>query len=215
MKSSLFFAFSGALALALSSNVCAQVGSEAQDQAALEAARAAGIAAQGQYNYSSAAAAREEEEARATAFDTSSRALREYYVRKQINADYLASKNAAAPGLLYRLAEIKRPARLTLGQYSREGKQLIWPAILKDPSFDVERQALDEAFAQRGAFDAGTDSHFYRLVSQLSKQMREKLVDSIDQISTTDSISARKFLRSLEFEARILPDDLGGLVTSE
>jgi hypothetical protein len=202
------------MVLALASTGRAQQ-TEALDEAALEAARAASISAQGQYNYNSAAAAREGEEARATAFDTSSRALREYYVRKQVNADYLASKNAATPGLMYRLAEIKRPARLTLGQYSREGKQLVWPAILKDPIFDVERHALDEAFAQRGAFDAGTDSHFYRLVSQLSKQMREKVVDSIDQISTTDSISARKFLRSLEFEARILPDDLGGLATSE
>ena len=45
--------------------------------------------------------------------------------------------------------------------------------------------------------------------------MHEKMVDAIDQLSTTDSISARKFLRSLEFEARILPDDLGGLATSE
>ncbi|MGI8979721.1 MAG: hypothetical protein ACR2FY_10880 [Pirellulaceae bacterium] len=215
MKSSLFFAFSGALVVALSSNVWAQVGSEAQDEAALEAARAAGIAAQGQYNYNSAAAAAEAEAARATAFDTSSRALREYYVRKQINADYLASKNPRTPGLLYRLAEIKRPDRLSLGQYSRKSRQLIWPAILKDPIFDVEREALDEAFAQRGAFDAGSDSQFYRLVSQLSKQMHEKMVDSIDQLSTSDSISARKFLRSLEFEARILPDDLGGLATSE
>lgn len=215
MKSSLFIAFSGALVLVLSSHVWAQVGSEAQDAAALEAARAASIAARGQYNYNTGAGAVEGEAARSTALDTSARALREYYVRKQVNADYLASKNPRTPGLLYRLAELKRPDRLSLGQYSRQGRQLIWPAILKDPIFDEERAALDEAFAQRGAFDAGTDSQFYRLVYQLSKQMHEKMVDAIDQLSTTDSISARKFLRSLEFEARILPDDLGGLATSE
>ena len=212
MKYSLFF---GALVLAVLNTSWAQFPTEAQDAAALEAARAASITAQGQYNYNAAAALAEQEGARATALDTSSRALREYYARKQVNADYLAAKNSTTPGLLYRLAQLKRPDRLSLGQYSRKSRQLIWPAILKDPIFDEERAALDEAFAQRGAFDAGTDSQFYRLVYQLSKQMHEKMVDAIDQLSTTDSISARKFLRSLEFEARILPDDLGGLATSE
>ena len=126
----------------------------------------------------------------------------------------MAAKNSPTPGLLYRLAEIKRPDRLTLGQYSRQGRELIWPAILKDPIFDEERAALDELFAQRGAFDAGTDSQFYRSTYQLCKQMHEKRMTIIDQMSTTDSISARKFLRSLEFEARILPGDLGGLAVS-
>ena len=95
MKSSLFIAFSGALVLVLSSHVWAQVGSEAQDAAALEAARAASIAARGQYNYNTGAGAVEGEAARSTALDTSARALREYYVRKQVNADYLVRRGAA------------------------------------------------------------------------------------------------------------------------
>ncbi|MCE9528991.1 MAG: hypothetical protein K8R36_23335 [Planctomycetales bacterium] len=193
----------------------AQFPTEAQDEAALEAAAAAKLSALGQYNYSSAAAAREEEAARATAFDTSNRALREWYARKQLNADYLSAKNARNPGMLYRIAELKRPERLTLGQYSRQGHQLIWPAVLKEPLFDEERLALDELFAQRGAFDAGTDSEFYRSTLKLSKQMHQKLVDSIDQFNTSESITARKYLRSLEFEARILPSDLGGLAVSQ
>jgi len=189
--------------------------SEAQDQAALESAAAAQLTAQGQYNYSAAAAAHEGEEARAASLDTTNRALREWYARKQLNADYVAAKNARNTGLLKRLAELKRPDRLTLGQYSRQGRQLIWPAALKDPLFDEDRVALDELFAKRGAFDAGTDSQFYHETARLCKQMHEKLVDAIDQFSTAESISARKFLRSLEWEARILPGDLGGLATRQ
>lgn len=213
MKRSPFFAAVPVLVLALSCTVFAQT--EAQDQAALEAARAASVTAQGQYNYNAAAAAVEEEAARAASLDTSSRALREWYARKQMNADYLAAKSRSTPGLLDRLAEIKRPDRLTLGQYSRQTRALIWPAVLMDPIFDEERNALDELFAQRGAFDAGTDSQFYRATNQLCKKMREKMVDAIDQMSTSDSISARKFIRSLEWEARILPSDLGGLAINE
>jgi hypothetical protein len=200
---------------AFGSTSMAQVSSEAQDQAAVEAAAAQKLSALGQYNYNSAAAAKEGEDARAMGMETNNRALREWYARKQLNADYVAVKYARNQGLLQRVAELKRPDRLSLGQYSRRGRQLIWPSTLKDPIFDEERVALDQLFAQRGAFDAGTDSDFYRVTAKLAKQMHEKLVESIDQFSTSESISARKFLRSLEFEARILPNDLGGLVVVE
>ena len=204
------------MVLGLACTCSAQQPSEAQDQATLVNAAATNITAQGQYNYNAAAAAVEEESARSLALDNSSRGLREWYARKQLNSDYLAAKNPiSSPGLLARLAELKRPDRLTQGQYSRQARRLNWPAILTDPVFDEERVALDEAFAHREAFDAGTDSQFYRVTKQLCKQMHEKMVNAIDQLSTTDSISARKFLRSLEFEARILPGDLGGLVVSD
>ena len=203
----------GTIPLALVFSTAAQE-SSAQDEADLANAAAANVAAQGQYNYNAAAADVLEENARAAAMENSSRGLREWYARKQLNADYLAAKSRTSAGLLNRLAEIKRPDRLTLGQYSRQAGKLNWPAVLMDPLFEEERIALDEAFAHRQAFDAGTDSRFYRTVSQLCKQLHEKMVNAIDQMSTTDSISARKFLRSLEFEAKILPGDLGGLVTN-
>jgi len=212
------FSMHAAVILALcafASTTIAQVSSEAQDQADVEAATAQKLSALGQYNYNSAVAAKEGEDARAMAMASQNRALREWYARKELNADYVAAKYARNQGLLQRVAELKRPDRLTLGQYSRRGRQLIWPSTLKDPIFDEERVALDELFAQRGAFDAGTDSEFYRASAKLAKQMRAKLVESIDQFSPAESISARKFLRSLEFEARILPNDLGGLVAVE
>ena len=214
MKRSLFMA-TAAVLTALGSSGSAQV-NDSQDQANLVNAASNSVTAQGQYNYNAAAAAVNEEAARAAALDNSSRGLREWYTRKQVNAEYVAAKNPTpSPGLLNRLAELKRPDRLTQGQYSRQTRKLNWPVILTDPVFDEERIALDEAFAQRGAFDAGTDSQFYRTTNQLCKKMREKMVDAIEQMSSTDSISARKFLRSLEWEARILPGDLGGLATNE
>ena len=217
MKRSLWMiaAAAGAIVFALAGTGSAQQ-SEVQDEAALVNSAAANITAQGQYNYNAAAAAVNEEAARSAALENSSRGLREWYTRKQINAEYVAAKNPIpTSGLLSRLAEIKRPDRLTQGQYSRQTRKLNWPAILTDPIFDEERIALDNAFAQRGAFDAGTDSQFYQGINQLCKKMREKMVDAIEQMSSTDSISARKFLRSLEWEARILPGDLGGLATND
>src|SRR4029078_5200336 len=101
------------------------------------------LSALGQYNYSLAAANRQQEEARGAALENDSRALREWYARKQLHADYVGAKNIRNPGLLDRLAELKRPDRLTTAQYSREGRQLQWPAILKEPLFDEERNALD------------------------------------------------------------------------
>lgn len=216
MKRSLLAATTAATVLALACTASAQQASEAQDQATLQNAASTSLTAQGEYNYNAAAAAVQEEAARAAALDTSSRGLREWYARKQLHSDYIAAKTPiSSPGLLGRLAELKRPDRLTIGQYSRQERKLNWPAILNDPVFDRERIALDEIFAQREAFDAGTDSQFYREAKHHCKKMYDTMLASIDQMTTTDSISARKFLRSLEFEARILPSDLGGLAVSE
>lgn len=214
MRNSVICTIGGFVALFLTSTAQAQVQSEAQDEAAVTAANAAAVTAQGQYNYNAAASAVQVEAARGEAMENANRGLREWYARKQLNADYLATKSGATPGLLNRIAEVKRPDRLTLSQYSRQAGKLNWPASLKDPIFDDERLALDEAFAQRQAFDAGTDSQFYQLVHQLCRQLHGKMVDSIEQMSTADSISARKFLRSIEYEAKILPGDLGGLAVN-
>src|SRR4051812_47752037 len=149
--------------LLLACTVLAQAPTDAQDAAALEQARAAALAAQGQYNYSASASNLQDRQADSIGLQNSSQALREWYARKQANNEFRAAKYpVSSAGLMTRLAELKRPDRLQLDQYSRETGKLNWPAVLKDPVFAEERAALDELFAQRQAFDAGTNSQFYR-----------------------------------------------------
>src|SRR5437868_100728 len=132
MRNLVICTMGGLAALFFTSAAEAQVQSEAQDEAAVTAANAAAVTAQGQYNYNAAAAAVQVESARGEAMENANRGLREWYARKQLNADYLATKSGSTPGLLNRVAEIKRPDRLTLSQYSRQAGRLTWPASLKD-----------------------------------------------------------------------------------
>jgi hypothetical protein len=83
---------------------------------------------------------------------------------------------------------------------------LAWPAVLLQPEFAADRAALETAFGQRRPEDVGVTSVFYRDVSQRCQRMYATMLSQIDQLSTADSVAARKFLKSLEYEARHLPE---------
>jgi hypothetical protein len=78
---------------------------------------------------------------------------------------------------------------------------LVWPSILKRAEFSSERQAIEQAFANKHK------ENLYRDVSKSTHRMHEKMLARLDSISTTDSVAARRFLRSVEFEARHLSED--------
>jgi len=165
------------------------------------------LTAAGQYNYNTALAMVQAENARSLYLDNYARAVRGRYDLKRVNAEYRAALNPLPNQQeLIHVAEIIRPDRLAESQYSRSLGKLSWPAALLSPMFNEERVRLESAFALRTTHDAGIDSLFYRHVKELCDRMHDKMVANIDSLSTADSVSARKFLRSLEFEARLQPD---------
>lgn len=170
------------------------------------------LAAAGQYNLNSAQAADVLENARAKAIYNYRSAIDARYAIKRANDEYRAAKLAQermTPELLSRVIQAKMPDRLTAAEYSPRTGALKWPAILEEPEFDVDRAAVEAAFAQRRPEDVGMTSIFYREVSQRTQRMHAKMLAQIDNLSTTDSVAARRFLRSLEFEARHLPEEIG------
>lgn len=114
-----------------------------------------------------------------------------------------------SPELLSRVIQAKLPDRLTAAEYNPRSGQIKWPAVLLRPEFEADRRAISHAFSQRRPEDTGMTSIFYRDVSLRTLRMHNMMLAQIDSLSTTDSIAARKFLKSVDFEARHLPVDNG------
>jgi hypothetical protein len=166
----------------------------------------------GQYNLNTAIGARYLEEARGKYIQNYRDAIDARYATKRANDSYRAEKFAkerVSPELLSRIIQAKLPDRLTAAEYNSRTGQLRWPTILMAPEFSADRQAIAQAFAQRRPEDVGMTSIFYREVSQRAQRMHSTMVSEIDTIAPADSIAARKFLKSVEFEARHLPESTG------
>jgi hypothetical protein len=174
----------------------------------------AAAAGAGQYNLNSSIGVRYLEDARAKYIQNYRDAIDARYAIKRANDMYRAEKYARermTPELLSRVIQAKLPERLSAAEYDRRSGDLDWPAVLMQPQFDADRRAVEHAFAQRRPEDVGVTSVFYRDVSQRTQRMHGTMLSQIDELSTTDSIAARKFLKSVEFEARHLPEETPSL----
>jgi hypothetical protein len=166
----------------------------------------------GQYNLNTAIGARYLEDARGKYIQNYRDAIDARYAIKRANDLYRAEKFAKermTPELLSRVIQAKLPDRLGLVEYNPRTGQLKWPDILMAPEFSADREAIALAFAQRRSEDVGSASVFYREVSQRAQRMHDTMVSHIDNIAPADSIAARKFLKSVQYEARHLPESTG------
>jgi hypothetical protein len=166
------------------------------------------LAGAGQYNLNSSRGVLYLEQARSKYIENYRNAIDTRYAIKRANDTYRAEKFARerpTPEQVSRIIQAKLPDRLSAAEYNPRSGDLQWPAILMRPEFAADRQAIDQTFAQRRPEDVGVVSVFYREVSQHAQRMHGTMLSEIDSISTEDSIAARKFLKSVEFEARHLP----------
>jgi hypothetical protein len=170
------------------------------------------LAGAGSYNLQSAQAIDTLENARAKYIQNYRNAIDAHYAIKRANDIYRAEKFASerpTPEQVSRIIQAKLPDRLTVAEYNRLTGALNWPAALMGPEFEMDRHMLQIAFAQRRPEDVGTTSIFYRDVSQRVDHMYDTMLSKLDDLSTAESIAARRFLKSLEYEARHLPEDTG------
>ena len=172
----------------------------------------AAAAGAGQYNLNSSMAAMYGEQTRSMYIQNYRNAIDARFAIKRANDLYRSekfSKERVTPELLGRIIQAKLPDRLSAAEYNPRSGGLKWPAPLMAPEFSADRHAIAQAFAQRRPEDVGATSIFYREVSQRAERMHNTMVSEIEGLPPADSIAARKFLKSIEFEARHLPESTG------
>jgi hypothetical protein len=104
-----------------------------------------------------------------------------------------------------KIARDAAPDRLTTVQLSPASGQINWPEPLRRPEFDKLRPELEKIFANRTIANSGVGSSSEASVARLTKAMRQDLKTQIHEMTTTEYIVARDFLRSLAYEARFVP----------
>ena len=165
----------------------------------------------GSYNLSTAQAIDTLERARSKSIQNNRDAIEARYMMKRINDTYRAQKYSQermSPELLSRIAKAKLADPLGAAQYNRGTGELVWPSVLMTAEFSNDRRAIERAFAHQHGEESGATSNFYREVSQSAQRMHDKMLSQIAKLSTTDSIAARRFLRSVEYEARHVAVDI-------
>jgi hypothetical protein len=165
------------------------------------AALAVGV---GQGNYYNSLAAINNQEAYSRYLQNRQRATETYFHMRQTNQ---AAREAQRPTRLtteqyITLARKEAPDRLSELQYDRTFGRLNWPAALAGDQYAAERGELEQLFRTRSPGDAGASTEFHDAVRQLTRTLEAKLKSQITTLSSSQYMSARKFLVSLTHESQ-------------
>ena len=150
--------------------------------------------------------------ARSLALDNSAKTVSTYFGNLRTNYDMRAELRGRRMSQedFARLAQSAMPRRLSPGELDPITGRISWPMMLRDEDFTPYRTHLDKAFADR-ANNGSLTTRAYLGTLQLISGMTEQLKDSILDIPTVDYISAKRFLSSLAFEAKIPPQSIARL----
>jgi hypothetical protein len=168
----------------------------------------------GEFNYNTSLAAINYQEAARLGLENHKQFVQDYFQKKQINKSARFGDQSSRPTQeeLARRAKEQLPERLASYEYHRSLGELSWPAILQSPLFAEERAAIDRAIAERTVENSGVGSANYVEIKNQTARLEAKLRGVVDQLTTAESIAARKFLKSLSYEARLpLSLDVAGL----
>jgi hypothetical protein len=162
------------------------------------------VRGQGMYNLLTAKAAEQLEEARRRQIENFEEGTETYFAMRRLNRSYRAAEQPSRPTYedLIRYAEAGRPERLSPSALDIVTGDITWPMILRSDKFKEYREVLGQLFASRAA--TGTlSSNGYLTVDQVTDAMMAELQQEADNLPPQDYVTARKFIESLAFEAKV------------
>jgi len=106
---------------------------------------------------------------------------------------------------LRQIARDAAPARLSVLQLSPATGDINWPAALQRPEFDAMRSRVEDMFANRNVSNTGPGSTTQVAVERVTNAMQDDLKAQIDEMTPTEYLAAKNFLRSLAYETRYMP----------
>lgn len=168
----------------------------------------------GEANYNNSLAAINYQEATRLGLENHKQFVLDYFQKKEINRSARFGNQSSRPTQeeLTRRAKKDLPERLASYVYHRTLGELTWPAAFQGALFAEERAAVDRAIAARTVENSGIGSANYVDIKSQTARLEAKLRGVVDEMTTAESIAARKFIKSLAYEARLpLSLDITGL----
>ena len=166
----------------------------------------------GQYNLYTSMAAKNYQDAYGQWMDNQKKREQTYFDMRRMNASYRAEMEAQrshpTSDQIVAFNKSRDPERLSAEKYDAAKGVLNWPPVLKEPEFAAQRDKLESLFAERMSDpgNAGLGTHNYRDTQRVVNDMHDALHAKLDQISADEYIAASKFLRSVGYESRFVPE---------
>lgn len=158
------------------------------------------VRSQGMANLLNSQAAKEWEGARKEYIDNRLRATQTYFDMRRVNADYRESQRSSPLSMesYVRLARQQAPDPLSTSQLDSLSGAIGWPSALRKENYGPLRQQLDKLFQQRagGHLD-------YQGIHAACDEMLAQLKSEIMALPTNEYVTAKKFIESLDYTARI------------
>ena len=169
--------------------------------------------AAGESRYNSSLAMINREEATRRSMENRKQYAKDFFELRKLNKDArFQSVRPPTQQQLTRASKVRLPQRLSAHEFQPALGTLNWPAVLQRPMYAQQREAINQTMAQRTVEDSGLGSQHHRQIGTLVAQLENKLRGELKQLSTSESIAARKFLKSVHYEARFpVTADVSGL----
>jgi hypothetical protein len=163
------------------------------------------IRAQGDYNLASSAAAVNLTEARRRQIEVDRLWTQTYFEMRELNRQQREAeikRQRGNPEDFARYAQAGKPKPLSNRDLDAVTGQIHWPVLLTAVDFDQQRAVLEKAFADRAYHGVLNADDFLNTVRVID-QMATGLKDRIDEFPPQEYVAAKRFLRSLAYEARM------------
>jgi hypothetical protein len=134
-------------------------------------------------------------------------ASKTYWDKRQLRAERIANLRGRSLSAddLRQLARDAAPDRLSVLQLSPVTSEINWPAGLMRPEFANYRIRLENVFANRTISNTGVGSTTEVLVTRLTDSMQRGLKARVLEMTPSEYMVAKNFLRSLAYETRFMP----------
>ena len=166
------------------------------------------VRARGENNYYSSMAQVYREQAREQAIVNRTASVEQYFALRRLNDEQrlgAIAKSRMSKEQLVALSKKAAPKRLEDHQWDLMTDGLAWPVALSGSEFEAARVRLDELFRLRRDLSNGLGADELKDVQQLAKEMTETLKGVISAVNPADYGAAKRFLKTIAYEARFHP----------
>ncbi|HEX7448478.1 MAG TPA: hypothetical protein VF306_13075 [Pirellulales bacterium] len=132
-----------------------------------------------------------------------------YFDIRRMYASYRAEKNMQHPPpteeQVAGFNKMRLPQPLSANDFDPAHGVLKWPSVLRNKQFDDQRHQLEGLFTQASEDpqSAGLGTDNYRQIRRAIGNLHDKLHSHIDDYTPAEYIAATKFLKSLDYQARL------------
>jgi hypothetical protein len=167
----------------------------------------------GEARYNTALALVHREEAIRRRLENRKQAVEDYFQIRRFNKNMrFQTVERPTQEELSKISASRLPNRMSGDQYQPTTGAIVWPNVLRSETFAEQRAAINNAMARRTLDNSGVGSANYQQVRALTAKMKSQLQEHAAALSSAETIAARKFLASLNYEVQFpMAHDIAGL----